>query len=88
MAFQSCIASIKTAATPKQAIKIFLVVSDIVFTPRAKNHIPPAQNYTHWLCIIRRWILEHVLERLGSGDTIIVRQTGRFGAKLRSHPDD
>ena len=51
MAFQSCIASIKTAATPKQTIKIFLVVSDIVFTPRAKNYIPPAQNYTHRLCI-------------------------------------
>jgi hypothetical protein len=32
--------------------------------------------------------LDHVLERLGSGGTIIVRQTGRFGAKLRSHPDD
>ena len=44
MAFQNCTASIKTAATPKQTIKIFLVVSDIVFTPRAKNHIPPAQN--------------------------------------------
>jgi hypothetical protein len=79
-----CIASIKTAARPKQTIKIFLVVSDIVFTPRAKNHIPPAQNCTvHH----KAMNLDHPLERLGSGGTIIVRQTGRFGAKLRSHPN-
>ena len=54
----------------------------MVFTPRAKNHIPPAQNCTvHH----KAMNLDHVLE--GSGGTIIVRQTGRFGAKLRSHPN-
>jgi hypothetical protein len=50
MAFQNCTASIKTAATPKQTIKIFLVVSDMVFTPRARNHIPPPLSTTRIGC--------------------------------------